>query len=89
MGLIWGMLRLISGSAVVASVSHAVWNGLAYGLFAYGTKVGALGVTETSIFGPEVGYAGLALNGAYATLLWRWVKIQGQESAGLGSPSAT
>lgn len=89
LGLIWGMLRLISGSAVVASVSHAVWNGLAYGLFAYGTKVGALGVTETSIFGPEVGYAGLALNGAYATLLWRWVKIHGQESAGLGSPSAT
>lgn len=89
LGLVWGMLRLISGSAVVASVSHAVWNALAYGLFAYGTKVGALGIEETSIYGPEVGFVGLALNGAYAVRLWRWVKIQGQESSGLGSPSAT
>jgi len=89
LGLVWGMLRLISGSAVVASVSHAVWNALAYGLFAYGTKVGALGIEETSIYGPEVGFVGLALNGAYAVLLWRWVKIQGQESPGLGSPSPT
>jgi membrane protease YdiL (CAAX protease family) len=88
LGLVWGMLRLVSGSAVVASVSHAVWNALAYGLFAYGTKVGALGIEETSIYGPEVGFVGLALNGAYAVVLWRWVKIRGQESSGLGSPSA-
>lgn len=27
-GAIWGMLRLISGSVLVTSVSHAVWNGL-------------------------------------------------------------
>ena len=78
LGLVWGMLRLISGSAVVASVSHAVWNALAYGLFAYGTKVGALGVQETSIYGPEVGYVGLALNAAFAAWLWRKVKSQSQ-----------
>ncbi|HKZ73736.1 MAG TPA: CPBP family intramembrane glutamic endopeptidase [Steroidobacteraceae bacterium] len=30
MGLIWGMLRLISGSVVVASLSHGLWNGVAY-----------------------------------------------------------
>jgi membrane protease YdiL (CAAX protease family) len=71
LGLVWGMLRLISGSVVVASVSHAIWNGLAYGLFAYGTKVGALGVTETAIYGPEVGVLGLALNIAFAVWLWR------------------
>ncbi len=76
LGLVWGMLRLISGSAVVASVSHAVWNALAYGLFAYGAKVGALGVQETSIYGPEVGYVGLALNAAFAAWLWRRVKSQ-------------
>ena len=76
LGMVWGMLRLDSGSALVASVSHAVWNALAYGLFAYGTKVGALGVTETSIYGPEVGFVGLALNGAYATLLWYWLSTK-------------
>jgi len=70
LGMVWGMLRLASGSVLVASVSHAVWNALAYGLFAYGTKVGALGVEQTSIYGPEVGLVGLALNGAYVTLLW-------------------
>ena len=74
LGLVWGMMRLVSGSAVVASVSHAVWNALAYGLFAYGTKVGALGIQETSIYGPEVGFVGLALNAAFAGWLWRRVK---------------
>ena len=28
LGAIWGMLRLLSGSLIVASVSHGVWNGL-------------------------------------------------------------
>jgi len=74
LGLIWGMLRMTSGSIVVASVSHGAWNGLNYALFAFGTKTGALGITETSIFGPEVGFVGLALNGLYAALLWRRVR---------------
>jgi len=68
LGLIWGLMRLISGSVVVASVSHAVWNAGAYGLFGYGTKSGALGVADTRLFGPEVGYLGLLLNAAF--LLW-------------------
>ncbi len=73
LGLIWGMLRRISGSVIVASVSHGVWNGFAYALFAFGTKTGALGVTETSIYGPEVGWVGLVLNAAFAFGLWRWM----------------
>ena len=72
-GLIWGMMRMISGSVVVASVSHGVWNGLNYALFAFGTKTGALGVTQTSIYGPEVGFVGLALNAAFAAGLWWWL----------------
>jgi len=62
MGAIWGVLRDISGSLVVSSVSHGVWNGLAYALFGYGTKGGALGIRHTAIYGPEVGLVGLALN---------------------------
>jgi membrane protease YdiL (CAAX protease family) len=62
MGAIWGTLRLVSGSILVSSVSHGLWNGLAYGLFAYGGKVGALGVARTDIFGPEVGVVGVTLN---------------------------
>jgi len=73
LGLIWGMLRLSSGSVLVASVSHGLWNGLNYALFAFGTEVGALGITETAIFGPEVGFVGLALNGLYALGLGWWI----------------
>ncbi|OFV81728.1 MAG: hypothetical protein A2Y78_03000 [Acidobacteria bacterium RBG_13_68_16] len=74
LGAIWGMLRSISDSVVVASVSHGLWNGGAYVLFGYGNKVGALGVTQTSIFGPEVGFIGLLLNLALAFAFWRWWK---------------
>ena len=68
LGLIWGLLRLISGSVLVASVSHAVWNAFAYGLFGFGEEVGALSITNTPLFGPEVGYLGLLLNSAF--FLW-------------------
>ena len=69
-GLIWGILRSVSGSVLVASVAHAVWNAIAYGLFAFGSKVGALGVTETGTYGPEVGWVGLLLNAVFAAALW-------------------
>lgn len=71
-GAIWGMFRLISGSVIVASLSHGVWNGGAYVFFGFGTNVGALGVKETAIYGPEVGFLGLLLNIVFAAALWRW-----------------
>jgi membrane protease YdiL (CAAX protease family) len=74
LGLIWGLMRLASGSIVVASLSHAVWNAGAYGLFGFGTKTGALGIANTPLFGPEVGYLGLLLNGAF--LLWLYTKTR-------------
>ncbi len=74
LGLIWGLMRLISGSVIVAGVSHAVWNAFAYGLFGFGTKVGALGVTNTTLFGPEVGYLGILLNGLF--FLWLFAKAK-------------
>ena len=61
-GGIWGVLRDVSGSLVVSSVSHGVWNGLAYTVFGYGTRAGALGIRQVGIYGPEVGLLGLALN---------------------------
>jgi membrane protease YdiL (CAAX protease family) len=85
-GLIWGSLRLGSGSVVVASVSHALWNAFAYCLFAFGTKVGALGVTETWLYGPEVGWVGLGLNAVFAVWLWRWASVS--ERGVVPSPSA-
>jgi membrane protease YdiL (CAAX protease family) len=69
--LIWGILRLISGSVLVPAVSHAVWNGIDYPLFGFGEKVGALGITDTHWFGPEVGLAGIVLGLAFLTLVWR------------------
>jgi len=69
-GAIWGLLRSISGSVVVAGVSHGVWNGLAYVLFGFGTHAGALGIHNTALYGPEVGVLGLILNLAFAAVLW-------------------
>jgi hypothetical protein len=62
MGAIWGVLRQLSGSIIVSSVSHGIWNGIAYALFGYGTRRGALGVSNTALYGPEVGLLGLGLN---------------------------
>lgn len=73
-GVLWGLLRLLSGSVVVSSVGHAVWNGLAYPLFGFGKEAGALGIERTDLFGPEVGWLGLALNAAFVMavgLYWR------------------
>ncbi|HEY6325070.1 MAG TPA: CPBP family intramembrane glutamic endopeptidase [Candidatus Cybelea sp.] len=75
LGAIWGMLRLRSGSLVVSSVSHGLWNGLAYVLFGFGTHVGALGIGNTAILGPEVGVLGVLLNAIGALVLWRMLGI--------------
>ncbi len=77
-GAIWGMLRLLSGSILVSSVSHGVWNGLAYVLFGFGTNVGALGITNTAMYGPEIGLLGLILNLAVAVGLWTWCARKGR-----------
>ena len=76
-GAIFGMLRMASGSVVVPSVCHAVWNGIDYPLFGFGEKVGALGIEQTHIFGPEVGVLGIGLNLAFAGVLWVWIKKKG------------
>ena len=77
LGAIWGMLRMATGSILVPSVSHALWNGLDYPLFGFGEKVGALGIAQTEIFGPEVGLLGLVLNALFAVMLWSWVRRRG------------
>ena len=70
-GAIWGAMRLRSGSIIVASVSHGLWNGGAYVLFGYGAKTGSLGIEHPEVFGPESGYLGLLLNIAFlAPLAW-------------------
>jgi len=71
LGGIWGALRMVSGSVVVPSVCHAVWNGLDYPLYGFGEKVGAFGIQDTHIYGPEVGLLGIALNVGFALILWR------------------
>jgi membrane protease YdiL (CAAX protease family) len=71
-GIVWGILRQMSGSIIVASCSHGLWNGLAYVFFGFGTKTGALGIRNTAIFGPEIGVLGLIINAVFAFLLWQW-----------------
>jgi membrane protease YdiL (CAAX protease family) len=72
MGAIWCVMRMRSGSIVVSSVSHGLWNGGAYVLFGYGQKVGALGIADTAFFGPENGLLGLALNLVFLAAVVRW-----------------
>src|SRR5450755_812201 len=72
LGVIWGLMRLISRSVIVASVSHGLWDGGAYTLFGVGARVGSLGVTDKATYGVEVGIVGLLLNLAFAIGLWLW-----------------
>ncbi len=69
MGVIWGQLRAISGSIIVSSLCHSVWNAIVYSLYGFGKKTGALGIADTSIFAPEVGLLGLAFNLLFAAAL--------------------
>ena len=70
-GAVFGILRMVSGSVVVPSACHAVWNGIDYPLFGFGERSGALGITETHLYGPEVGILGIALNLLFLAALWR------------------
>jgi len=71
-GVIWGQMRAISHSILVTNVSHAFWNAGTYILFGTGGFAGAFGITQSGIYGPEVGVAGLLLNVCFAvTLFWR------------------
>ena len=74
LGLIWGTLRWASQSVVVPALCHAVWNALAYLLFGFGEKVGLLGISDTFLLGPEVGYLGIVLNGLFFIGLWKATK---------------
>ncbi len=75
-GGVFGFLRMISGSVLVASVCHAVWNALNYPLYGFGERVGALGIEATHVFGPEVGILGIAINSLAAASLWIWWRSQ-------------
>jgi membrane protease YdiL (CAAX protease family) len=74
MGAVWGLLRAISGSIIVASLSHGLWNGIAYVFFGFGIRAGALGITNTMMFGPEIGVLGLLVNVVFVVALWQWWK---------------
>ena len=73
-GVAMGLLRLRSGSIIVPSACHALWNASTYTFFGAGERVGQLGISNPSIWDPERGYAGLALAILVAVLLWWWVK---------------
>lgn len=79
LGMVWGILRMVSGSVVVAAVCHAVWNSIDYPLYGFGEKIGALGIRQTHLFGPEVGLMGIVLNALFVLFIWRfYVRASGQ-----------
>ena len=79
-GAAWGLLREISGSILVSSASHGLWNGIAYVFFGFGTKAGAFGIINTFVFGPEIGILGLVINTILAIVLWRfWKRVRNEQ----------
>jgi len=76
LGLIWGLLRLGSGSILVSSAGHGLWNGMTYVLFGIGSGTGALHIKNVGLYGPEVGLLGAALNAAVAGLLFLLLRDQ-------------
>ena len=72
-GLIWGLMRWRSGSIVVTSASHALWNAGAYVLYGIGTFAGVLGIANSAAFGAETGIVGLSLNVLFAAVFWWFV----------------
>lgn len=69
-GLMFGLLRQISGSLVAPAMAHALWNTLAYGFFGQGTSPGLLGIERYWIFDPERGWAGCAVTAAVVGALY-------------------
>ena len=61
-GYSFGLMRQRSGSLLIPAISHGLWNGLAYELFGFGTKTGALEIKNTIIWSVETGIAGVLLN---------------------------
>lgn len=76
LGAIWGMMRELSGSILMTSLAHGLWNGLVYPLFGIGTRQGDLGITNIDLLGPERGILGLSLNIIFALILWRSYRRQ-------------
>jgi len=77
----WGILRLLSGSLLVAAWAHGVWNGVAYTLFGFGGAAGALGVADPVRFDPERGWLGVALNATAVLVLRRWWRAEEMRAA--------
>jgi membrane protease YdiL (CAAX protease family) len=71
LGFIWGAMRQTSGSLWPPAIYHSVWNALAYELFGFGERTGALGVADTWLYGPETGLAGVCINTGVALFYLR------------------
>lgn len=70
LGLIWGLMRLVSCSIWPPAIYHSIWNGLVYELFGFGTRTGDLGVEQTWLYGPEIGLLGVIVNGTVCLYLY-------------------
>lgn len=77
LGLNWGLLRLRSGSVLVAAVSHSIWNTLVYFLFGFGDGLsGIFTLPADSFFSPERGILGVILNSIVFLVLYQISKLQ-------------
>lgn len=70
LGLNWGVMRMVSGSVLVPSLSHAVWNAIAYRFFGFGVEYGELTRSSFTTLDPERGVVGLALNAGFLAIAW-------------------
>jgi membrane protease YdiL (CAAX protease family) len=78
-GMIFGLLRYRSGSIIVSSFSHALWNTTTYTLFGVGSGIGLLGIQMTSVFDMERGTLGMIFSIIFLAVLW-YFTFRGVES---------
>jgi len=75
-GMIFGLLRYQSGSIIVPSFSHALWNTTTYTLFGVGSGIGLLGIQMTNVFDMERGILGMVFSIILLSALWYFTFIR-------------
>ena len=72
-GVVWGLLRLKSGSIGPGAVGHALWDAVTFGIFGFGIHPMLISIPQVEVFGLQRGIVSVVLRLLFAALLWCWI----------------